>query len=221
MKDKLLYFGKLSASAAFSFVKINALGFISWGLTFSIAFVIMVYKVNPGQSAHASALPFLIGMVFGFPFSTLMMVFLGFVAPYLFFSLGTKYVVSKTAHRIITDRSESMIVPILDKILSKVFTEQSGLLKRGADYALLKLKLIEQAKNETENKWVRRVIVFGLKQVKLDDVEFGNDAQDNQTIIRNKILKAIHEISKPSRKLIWLLIGVQWLILLLIWLLPV
>lgn len=218
LKDKIIYFGKLSASAVFSLVKINVLGFISTGLTVGLVFFIMVYKVNPGQSAHVSALPFLMMAVTGYPLHSLLILFLSFITPYLYVTFSIKYVVTKTAHRLIGDGSEKLIVPLLDRVLAKFGPEGSGLLKKGTDYAKLKLKLIEQVKNDTENKWVRRVIVLGLKQARLDDIEFGNEEQDHQAIIRNKILDAIREVSKPSRKLIWLLLLTQWLIVLFVWL---
>jgi hypothetical protein len=133
--------------------------------------------------------------------------------------LGNKYIVKKLANRIIKDNSVNYIYPILDKILSKVKLHQPNLIRQGADYSMLKLKLAQEVKSETENKWVKRIISFGIKKMKLEDIDFQRGDLSVNEVVKVKIVDTLKYFSKPSRRGIWMVIGLQWVVLLVIWVL--
>lgn len=219
MKENFTYFAKLSTIAITSFIKINFLAVFSTVIVVIIEFFLLSKSVDAGHSAHVSAIPFLVLTFFARPIGSILWYLTCIFSPFIFFALGNKYILSKLANKLITDKSESLIHPLLDKVLMKFKTKQPEVLKNSGDFTLNKLKIIEDIKNDkTENKWLRKVIVFGMKKIQLDDIDFNQDNQNFYDIIKIKTVQSLKNISEPSRKSIWITIAIQWTILLFIWL---
>jgi hypothetical protein len=214
--EHLKYFTKLSSIAVFSFFKINLLGAIS-----TIALIIMEYflltkNINAGSSAHVSTIPFLTMTFFARPAGSIMWYLTCVLSPILFFILGNKYIITKLTHKVITDKSESLLNPLLDKVLLKFKSKQTNPIKTAADYTIAKMKLIHDVKSESDNKWLKKIISFGLKKIQLDDVDFSQEDLSFYDIIKAKTIQSLKNISQPSRELIWIVLGIQWLFFLVI-----
>ena len=219
MNENLKYSLKLSSIAIGSFLKINILAVLSTVIVVSIEFYLLSRNINAGNSAHAGPIPFLIMMFLARPVGSILWYLTCICSPFLFFAFGNKYIISKLAHKLINDKSESVINPILDKVLQKFKTKQPEVLKSAGDYSLNKLKLINDIKNDTsENKWLRRVITFGMEKIKIDDSDLNDENLNFFDIIKSKTIQSLKDISEPSRKPFWILLGIQWLFLLFIWL---
>jgi hypothetical protein len=220
MKEKTIYVAKLTTSSIFSFIKINAIGAMSSSLIFILGFIILSKNVNPGHSEHSSVIPYLL-MIFAVkPITSILFYITLLASPLLFFFLGNKYILSKVINKVLQDKSEKYIYPILDKILIKVKDSKDNLLKNGENYNDVKKKIIQQLKNENENKWIKKIIEYSLKKINLDDVDFRNENLSIIEILKSKIIQVLQNISKPNRQSIWILLATQWIILLLIWILP-
>ncbi len=219
LTGKVKYFAKVSGIGISSFVKINLLAAVSTVTVLITAFILLSRGIDVGHSGHVSAIPFLMAMFLSRPVGSVLLLFI-VISPYLFFMFGNKYIVSKISNRIIKDNSENYIYPMLDNVLAQLEKKQPDLFKKGADYTLLQMKLLQGVKEGTENKWLKRVIAFGIKKVKLDDVDFQNPNVSVADIIKNKVVNGLQNMTEPSRNNIWIILGLQWLSLLLIWLLP-
>ncbi|MFC6266885.1 hypothetical protein [Frigoriflavimonas asaccharolytica] len=216
--ENFKYFAKLSGSAFASFVKINILASVSTVLVFIIEFFLLSKDIDAGSSGHASASPFLVTMFLSRPIGSILWYISAIVSPILFFSLGNKYIISKIANKLITDKSEKLLNPLLDRILAKFQEKQTETVRNSGDFALAQLRIIHGLKNaKNENKWLRRVLVFGLKKIKLDDVDFSDQNQNFAEIIKVKTHLGLQDISAPDRKIILIPIACQWIILLFIW----
>lgn len=220
MNERLAYIGKLAFMSLFSFSKIILLGFVSTSLFGVLAFFIVLTENSPGQSAHVSADPFLFTIIFIRPLACLLYVLTIFLSPYLVLVIATKYSYSKIAHRIITDKSERYLDPLLDKVLTK-FKSNSESAGHAHNPKVIKKELIRILRNENESRWLKAVIGLSLKQIDFHDVDFNKDNFSFTEVLKMKVIQAIHTISKPSRKYFWLLILTQWLFLLIIWLVPI
>lgn len=219
MKENLKYIAKLSTTALFSFLKINILATFSTVIVAIIGFFLLTKNINAGNSGHASPLPFLLMTFLARPLGSILWYLICLGSPFLFFTLGNKYILQKLASKIITDKSESAINPLLEKVLQKFKTKQPEVLKNTGDFSVNKLKLIQEIKNDqSENNWLRKIIVFGMKKIKLEDVDFSKEDQNFFDIIKEKTIQSLQNITKPSRKPIWIAIAIQWIILLFIWL---
>jgi hypothetical protein len=219
LKENFKYFAKLSGVAIASFLKINILAVFSTVIVIIVEFLILTKNIDAGHSGHASPIPFLLLTFFTRPVGSILWYLTSICSPFLFFALGNKYIISKLSHKLITDKSESIINPLLERIFQKFKTKQPEILKNTGDFSLNKLKIIQEIKNDTiENKWMRKIIVFGMKKIKLDDVDFNKENQNFYDIIKEKTLQSLKDISETSRKLIWITIAIQWAILIFIWL---
>jgi hypothetical protein len=65
---------------------------------------------------------------------------------------------------------------------------QPDAIKIGADLGLAKIKLLDQVKSETDNKWLKKVLSFGLKKIKLDDVDLSQNNIAFTDIIKTKTM---------------------------------
>lgn len=217
MKEKLKYIAKVSSIGLINFLKVNVLGLISTAVSGVIGFFVISSSIDAGHTGHAGVTPFLVVAFITKPISSVLWLASAFVSPYLFFVLGNKYALMKVANRFIKDHSDSYIRQVIDKILNMVLPDNS-FMSKGADFAMLKLKMLDRLKQEPENKWMKRIIAFGIKKISLDDVDFQDKSLTPKIVISNKILAAIDEFSDASLKPTWILIAIQWLLLLFYWL---
>ncbi|WP_284652818.1 hypothetical protein [Flavobacterium terrisoli] len=217
MIEHVKYFGKLTATAALSWIKINALGFVSLVVTFTFSYFIL-FDEKTSSAAEVANSSTLLYTITSKPIQSILLLLI-ILCPVFILILGNKYIVSKIINRIVNDKSDALLYPVLDKILAKFKTIQPDIIKKGADYSMVKLKLIHQVKNETENKWIKRIIIYGLEKVNLHNEDFASQDADFSTILKVKTMEALHNITEPSRKSIWIVLGLQWLFLLLIWVL--
>lgn len=134
----------------------------------------------------------------------------------MFVALGNKYAVNKVINKIINDNAESSIQPVIEKIFVKLKHSQPNLIKKGADLSMIQLKLIDQTKRETENKWIKRVICFGIEKVKLDDVDLAKEELTIEDIFKQKLYFSLKNVSAPSMQKIWYLALLQWISMLFI-----
>ncbi|WCM42680.1 hypothetical protein MG290_03100 [Flavobacterium sp. CBA20B-1] len=215
MKENFKYIAKLSTTDLFSFLKINILATFSTIIVAIIGFFLLTENINAGNSGHASPLPFLLLTFLARPLGSILWYLICIGSPFLFFALGNKYILQKLSNKVITDKSESALNPLLEKGLQKFKTKQPEVLKNTGDFSVNKLKLIQEIKNDqSENKWLRKIIVFGMKKIKLDYVDFSKENQNFFDIIKEKTIQSLQNITKPSRKPIWIAISIQWIILL-------
>jgi hypothetical protein len=215
MKEQLKYFAKLSSIALFSLIKINVLSAVCTVLTFIVGFILLSKSVETGHAGHAGGIAVLGTMFMVKPVGTTLLTLI-LLSPMLYFILGNKYVMQKIINQLVQDKSENIIDPIIDKVLLKFKSKQPETLKKGADYALLKLKLINQIKEESDNKWLKRIILYGMDKVQLSDIDFADETVDFNSIIKQKTVVALENITEPSRRNIWILVILQMVFVLVI-----
>jgi hypothetical protein len=140
-----------------------------------------------------------------------------FGSPFLFFALANKYVLLKVSHKVIEDNSDDVIIPMLEKIVQRFREKQPVVLRNLEEYSLHKMKLIQEIReNPEENKWLKKVLIFALKKVRLDDIDFSDERLDFFEIMKIKTIQFLQSISKPKRTMIWVPLIIQWVILVII-----
>lgn len=216
MTEHIKYFAKLSSISIFSFLKINFLGSFTTIIIAIIGFINLTKDINVGSSGHVSAIPFVVMTFANRPIGSILWLLICTLSPFLFFALGNKYILNKIANKLVNEKFETLIYPLLDKVLNKFVLKQNGLIKNGADFSVQKLKLIQNIKNESENKLLKRVIVYGLKKIKIDDIDFNQKDLNFNDVIKQKTTEALKYVTEPDRKPIFFIIAGQLLILLFI-----
>jgi hypothetical protein len=215
MNDNLKYTAKLFGSATFSFIKINILGQLLFAIIGIITLCTIVYQSGHGMGhANGSAIILLLFALRPIGFT---LTFLSLLAgPFLLFSLGNKYIISKTIHTLLSDKGEVLLFPIIDKVLNKIKSNQPDLLKQGTDTVKLKLKLIQEIRDSNENKWIKKIIIYGFKKVSLEEVDFKDENVSFTEIIKDKIITGLKNVSEPSRKFFWMILGFEIILFILI-----
>ncbi|MDO8989139.1 MAG: hypothetical protein Q7U91_05850 [Sideroxyarcus sp.] len=99
--------------------------------------------------------------------------------------------------------SKNSIFPIIgDKVsslLNAIIVKQPGLAQTLNSVSSLRDRLINSANmDSTLNKVQRKVIFFGLKKCRLDDIDFQQPNLDLPALISNKVVQALQEAARPS-----------------------
>lgn len=208
MKDNLKFAGTLFSSAAFTFFKINILGQFLIILIEIFTFCTIIYQSGHG-TGHMNGSAIVIVLFALRPIGYTLTVLSIFATPFILFSFGNKYILSKTIHKLLSEKGEELLFPIIDKILTKVQSNQPELLRAGTDKTKLKLKLLQEIRDSKENKWLKKIILYGFKKVNLDDVDFSDENVSFTDIIKNKIIIGLKNISEPSRNFFWIILGIE------------
>jgi hypothetical protein len=209
MLDKIQYFSKLSSIALITLLKIFALALVSTLVSLTIGIIALL---NAGDSAnvvapHASGAAGALGLIAAYPIHSLL-IFLIFCGLFLITALGYKYVLNKLVHRITSDKAESLLSPLLDKVISKFRTARPGRVKSIEEYTAEKLQMVQAIKKESENVWVRRALSYGLSKIKITDADLKGDV-DFYEVMKLKVLNALKEATEPGKTGIWIVVLLQ------------
>jgi hypothetical protein len=216
--DKLKYTARLAGVAAFTLMKIMLAGIMFSAVAGTTALIIILAQLQGAGHGLAHAGAAAMALLFAIrPFGMIIFCVIAFVSPWLFLVLGNKYILRKIIYRIIKDKGESLLEPLLDTILGKLKKNQPELLKQGTDMARLRLQALQEIKSSSENKWLRRAAAWGLSKAQLDHLEAGNETLDFTDIIKQRTIAALHDSMAPSRKFFWVIVGVEWLLVALIY----
>jgi len=217
ISDEVKYAAKLLSRATLSFLKINLVGQIAIAILCIITIVVIISQTfnSGGGPVHTNGQAAIVVLFLARPISFGLSVLSIFGAPFLLFTLGNKYVMARTINRLIADKGEQILFPIIDRILNKIKANQPQLMQSGVDKTKLRLKVLQEIRDSKENKWFKKIIAFGFKKVELNEIDFRNENVSFTEILKNKIIDKLKDISEPSRLFFYLILGWQTLILLL------
>jgi hypothetical protein len=211
MNNQLKQISKLARIGVFSWVKIMLLSILSTLLSFILGVYYFFKNITESELSSNNWL----GDIWGIITSNLtaaFFLFLVFNSIWLLIYLANDYVIYKIIYQLISDNSEKVLEPILDKSLASMKAKFPKLMQRGADYSMTKLKLIEEIKTSKENRFIKKIIVFCLDQVYLADVDLNKENVSFEEILKIKIIQILKGITEPTRIWILLVILFQWLV---------
>lgn len=213
MNDHIKYLTQLAGRSALSFLKINIIG---QALILGIAIIslsVLLYQsygVANGTDPVPAGVIGKIGYLFSSrPIASCLVLLSAIGAPILLFSMGNKYILTKAINRVVTDKGEDILFPIISRAISKIKSKQPELLQKGADKAKLKPQLVQEMKESDENKWTKKITIYALNKVDLNDVDFKDENLSFSDIIQKKIVDSLKNVSEPSRSFFWVIAGVQ------------
>ena len=215
MKENLQYTAKLAGSAALSFLKINVPGQLLVGI-FSAAILVTLLFQSVDGGAHAGAEAGVVLIFLARPFACILALLAFFASPILLFYLGNKYIITKLINKVISDKGENILFPLLDKVLNKLQEKQPALFAKGSDKVLLKIKMVQEIKESTENKWFKRILLFALNKVHLSELDLADENMSFNDVVKKSTLTVLKSITEPSRSFFWIICGAQVLVFLLI-----
>jgi hypothetical protein len=215
MNNHLKQIGKLAQIGIFSWVKVMILSVVSTLLSFIIGVFYFLKSISESELTtknwFGDILDILSSHLMGAFF-----LFLIFNSIWLLIYLANDYVTYKIIYQLISDNSEKVLEPILDKLLTSIKAKFPKLMQKGADFSMTKLRLIEEIKISKENRFIKKIIVYCLDQVYLGDVDLNKENVSFEEILKIKIIQVLKGITEPTRIWILLVILFQWLIVLFI-----
>ena len=128
---------------------------------------------------------------------------------------------SRIISRLVQDHSKTILVPFIDKIINKIKNNEPVVVRNSTDYALAKVRLLNEFKNSSENKILKRVLGYALNKVKFDELNLGDENVDFYEIMKNTLIEKLHELAEPSAMIFYIYIGLQWLSLILLYFLNI
>jgi hypothetical protein len=215
MKNQLKQISKLAQIGLFSWVKIMSLSIVSTLLSFIIGVYYFFKSISESELTVNNWLGDLWEILSSNLFAAFFL-FLVFNSIWLLIYLANEYVTYKIIHQLISDNSEKIIEPILDKSLNSLKSKFPKLMQKGADFSMTKLKLIEEIKSSNENRFIKKIIIFCLDQIYLADVDLNKENVGFEEILKIKIIQILKGITEPTRLWILLVILFQWLVVIFI-----
>ncbi|MBU3658474.1 MAG: hypothetical protein FGM14_01265 [Flavobacteriales bacterium] len=215
MNNQLKQISQLTRIGLFSWVKIMLLSIVSTVLSFILGVYYFFKSVSESKLTANDWLNDLWTIISSHLFEAFFL-FLVFNSIWLLIYLANDYVTFKIIHKLISDNSEKILEPILEKSLASVKSKFPKLMQKGADFSMTKLKLIEEIKTSKENRFIKRIILFCLDQVYLADVDLSKENTSFEEILKIKIIQILKGITEPTRIWILLVILFQWLVVVFI-----
>jgi hypothetical protein len=207
------YGARITTGAALSLVKIMTLGILSTSLTSGLGIALIIYQTFHGSSGpvHASGHAAMLVLFMARPIGMALMILSLFASPYLFFLFGNQYIVRKVAGRILADKGEVLLYPMLDRAFNAVKQKQPDLLRKGADASMMKIRLLQEAAHGGEDKWTRKVLLFALKKTDLHSLDLSDTHISAGDIVKGKVIAQMQEFTQHDRKIFWLILAIQWI----------
>ncbi|MCU7616103.1 hypothetical protein NZ698_02735 [Chryseobacterium sp. PBS4-4] len=217
INEDVKYFAKLFGRATFSFLKINLIGQFAIAILCITTIMLIITQTysSGGGPVYTSGEAAVAVLFMQRPIAFGLAVISILASPFLLFSMGNKYVMFKTINRLIADKGENLLFPILDKLLLKVKEHQPELFRQGVDKTKLQLRILQEIRDSKQNKWLKKIIAFGFKKVDLNEIDFKDENVSFSEIIKVKIIDQLKSISEPSRLFFWVILGINVLILVL------
>lgn len=216
MRDSIKYGMKLSGVGVFSFLKLAVVGVFSAVVSLITGIVLLSNGLlvdEQGKVYESSFSTF----IKDYPYLFILLLLI-LVSVYFIFSFASQYALRKVASRLIEDKAETYLEPLMDKAMDKTLgniseTEKKNMMQKGLDYSVLKLQTINNIKEETSNRWVKYLLTLGFSKLKLDDIPFGDENFNSRNEIKKRVLLAIKDFATPSSQLFWAIVIFHWLVI--------
>lgn len=218
--DHFKYFSKLSAAFILSLLKIYAIGILST-ITILVLGIYILAETLGSSLGHSGGVGFIVATVMAKPVSAGLFYLLIIVAPFVIAVFATKYAMSVVISSLLKDHSKTILIPFIDKVLDKFKTNQPTVVRTSADYALAKVKLLNEFRNSAENKILKRILGYALNKIKFDELNLGDENVNFYDIIKTTLIGKLHELAEPSAMLFYIYIGLQWVSLILLYFLNI
>ncbi|WCC44077.1 hypothetical protein PJW08_09695 [Tenacibaculum finnmarkense] len=205
MKENIKIAVKISGKTALKWIFIFSLGNIVTLITFLIA---LYGNIGLSGGGHGS----IIGLFTGLITTNIFAFLLIFGSPAfiaIYFVIANKISIQNAIYLLWEGKARNYISSKVENVTKKL-TEKEGWKKELTDKAILKAKILQLTKNDNDtSKLQRKIINFGFNKIKLDEIDFQDENLNLSDFLTNKFNDFIAETTKPSLKLLWILIITQ------------
>ncbi|SOS49415.1 conserved membrane hypothetical protein [Tenacibaculum dicentrarchi] len=205
MKENIKIAVKISGKTALKWIFIFSLGNIVTLITFLIA---LYGNIGLSGGGHGSIIGLFTGLITTNIFAFLI-IFGSPVFIAIYFVIANKISIQNAIYLLWEGKAGNYISSKVENVTKKL-TEKEGWKKELTDKAILKAKILQLTKNDNDtSKLQRKIINFGFNKIKLDEIDFQDENLNLSNFLTNKFNDFIAETTKPSLKLLWILIITQ------------
>ncbi|WP_370408923.1 hypothetical protein [Tenacibaculum dicentrarchi] len=205
MKENIKIAVKISGKIALKWIFIFSLGNIVTLITFLIA---LYGNIGLSGGGHGSIIGLFTGLITTNIFAFLI-IFGSPVFIAIYFVIANKISIQNAIYLLWEGKAGNYISSKVENVTKKL-TEKEGWKKELTDKAILKAKILQLTKNDNDtSKLQRKIINFGFNKIKLDEIDFQDENLNLSDFLTNKFNDFIAETTKPSLKLLWILIITQ------------
>ncbi|WP_093669170.1 hypothetical protein [Tenacibaculum sp. MAR_2009_124] len=211
MNKNLKTVAKISYKTGLKWFFIVFAGIIITIITFSIA---LFDNADLAGSGHGSFISLFVDLLTT-NFFAFFLVFGAPVFTFLYILLANKIALQNAISLIWKENVENYITTIVKNITLKI-TEKENWQHQVSSEILLKAKLLQTTKNSKDTSvFQKKIISYGLKKIRLDDIDFQYEYLNFADVISFKFSTFLSEKTEASIKPFWLLIISQISILIL------
>lgn len=190
-----------------------------------ISFLVSIYLFSDNEgggapaAAHAGVLGVFVGLLSLFTeelwSAILLVTSLGLI--YFYSVFAAKTALFTVIHHVWKNKLADFITPKIASYMQKLLTHQPDWLKKAGDKGIVKMKLLQEAKDDsTLNKVQQKILVFGIKKIELNEDELQNlDSVMLTTKISETVKNRISEFANPSLLPFWIVMTLQVVLLVL------
>jgi hypothetical protein len=212
---------KITSPGIRLFAKIGAKSFLLWikvlgmGLLFScICLLVAGHLLGNNESAgfHGSGIGAIVGLLYLFygDFWPTLLFFSSIIFVILYFIVANKIALMNVVYLTWENKSTQFISPMVVGYLQKIYNQHSDWIKGRVDNSVLLKALIDICKSDSSSyKIQRKIIHYGLKKIRLDDVDLQDEKLNLPDVITQKIIRMISDTAKPSMKPFWIISCIQ------------
>lgn len=177
-------------------------------LTIILFGVALAHTAELAGGGHGNIYAFTIGL-FLTDFCAFLLIFGGPVFIFLYILIANKTTVQTAIHLLWKNKAGEYITKHVGAITKALVNEKTKA-HQITNQAMLKAQLVQKIQvDPNTTKLQRRVITYGLKKIKLNDIDFQKEDLHLSDIIEHKFYNFISEAVVPSWKLFWLVVALQ------------
>lgn len=206
MKENIAYLAKLTAYFVWNVVKLYFIVLISIILTLSLFFTFISSDIDSLSFSSKMVYLFTKKAYLSVPF---ILTIIGSI--YIIYTKSVGYAISKTIKKLLKEKSDGIIAPYLDKALDLIGKSSSDFFQSKESFINSKSAITNSIESLNSNRVTKIALKYILQKINLDDVAFSSENTPFKTILQSKIMSKIHELAQPSSRIFWLIIGLQWL----------
>jgi len=205
MKEDIKLYGLLSGKSFFRWLFIAVSGIVLTVITFLI---VLFQNISTTGEDERKKVVFIVDLAMD---NTGAFVLLLGAPLFIFFYivLANKIAIHYMIFQIWKNKAINYVEPAVKQIVERANSQHNGT-ERIADSAMLKARLLQEIRQDKRTSPInKRVISYGLKKIRLDDIDFANEKVSLPTIISDKLKAYISETAEPGYLLFWLLLTIH------------
>lgn len=211
MKENLKIGASITSKVFLRWVLIVTSGTL---ITLSIFFISLYLNTHLAGGGHGSIVALVINL-FMTNFFAFLLIFGAPIFMMLYFMIANKASIQYIVYLLWKNKAGEVISKKVGFLVSKL-TDKEGWRENMTNKALLKAKILQASKSDPNtSRLQRKIIGYGLKRIKLDDINFQNEELKVSIIIQTKFQDFVSNTAKPSFKLFWIIVFIQLVIFIL------